>query len=134
MSDDLTVCGGCGETMSSIQRDLHPCPQTANGTLDPASGLDKISGDRSHLIHLTRNLHAHGGAQPWLTRLDTLTSIMEQAELLRAKCVAEARLAGHSWSEVGQQIGMTKQAAQQRYGAKPKKTMRTDPDQLSLTD
>lgn len=54
-----------------------------------------------------------------LTRLDYLTELIEAAELLRVQSVEEARRAGESWHAIGTNMGMTKQAAQQRYGKKP---------------
>lgn len=41
----------------------------------------------------------------------------ESARLLSA-AVAAARSAGHSWEDIGTALGMTRQAAQQRFGAR----------------
>ena len=38
------------------------------------------------------------------------------AEALEAELVREARESGESWASIGDALGITKQAAQQRYG------------------
>lgn len=52
-------------------------------------------------------------------QLDNLTSILELAEKMRALAVDQARADGLSWSKIGEELGLTRQAAQQRYGKKP---------------
>lgn len=49
-------------------------------------------------------------------QLDTITSVLEQAELYRAELVAKARREEISWRRIGNALGLSKQAAQQRYG------------------
>lgn len=65
-----------------------------------------------------------------LTSLDVLTELEEAIAAYKADIVAAARYNGESWAKIGQNIGMSKQAAQQRYGAKPKP--RPDVDQLTI--
>ena len=40
----------------------------------------------------------------------------DQVELTITEIVAAARREGHSWATIAQMIGVTRQAAQQRYG------------------
>lgn len=54
-----------------------------------------------------------------LDRIDLATSIIEQAELWRDELVKTARSIGESWTLIGQNTGMTKQAAHKRWGTKP---------------
>lgn len=54
-----------------------------------------------------------------LTKLDLLTETEEQAAAIKLAVVYLARKHGMSWTEIGTAMGITKQAAQQRYGKKP---------------
>ena len=55
-----------------------------------------------------------------LTRLATAAAMMhdvgETADAALGYFVDQARRAGHSWSEIGEALGVSKQAAQQRHG------------------
>lgn len=54
-----------------------------------------------------------GDAYSVLWDLHNLTAYISR---LRANAVTQARADGLSWEEIGMALGMTKQAAQQRYG------------------
>lgn len=76
--------------------------------------------------------------QPWdapkvdkrLTELDVLRQARLTIERETADAVAKARTNGASWTQIGKALGMTKQAAQQKYGKKPS----TDIETLPLSD
>lgn len=57
-----------------------------------------------------------------LTRLQTAASmtkdVSEKADAVLGYFVDQSRRAGHTWSEIGESLGVTKQAAQQRHGAR----------------
>lgn len=74
--------------------------------------------------------HVVESGRPALWRLDAATTLIEQAELVRVELVHQLREQGESWTKIGQQLGMSKQAAQQRYGPKPKQ--KQDADQLTI--
>lgn len=69
-------------------------------------------------------LWAHQVATDELVEVDTtalrhLGQLAEQREVLEselAKAVKEARAANRSWSEIGAMLGVSKQAAQRKYG------------------
>jgi hypothetical protein len=63
--------------------------------------------------------------------LDQLTSALSHGERLTAEAdalidhfVANARRAGHSWTEIGQRLGVSKQAARQRFSTQVEKVGR----------
>lgn len=64
----------------------------------PAGGADDADGDPLELVRRTAEAEAVVG------------------DLLR-QAVASARGAGHSWAAIGGALGMTRQAAQKRFGA-----------------
>lgn len=68
-----------------------------------------------------------------LSPLDMLTEIEEAIALRKAELVDQARAEGASWTQIGNAIGRTKQAAQLRYGAKkPRAT--DDPQQTTIDE
>lgn len=72
-----------------------------------------MSWERNQLYKLAR---IAGGSAP-AGRLITLAALRREADGLIAEEVARLRAEeGWSWAEVGQWLGVTKQAAQQRYG------------------
>jgi hypothetical protein len=53
-----------------------------------------------------------------LKKLRGIRDINAQLDKQAARAVAQAREAGATWTEVGQSLGVSRQAAQQRYGGK----------------
>jgi Clp amino terminal domain, pathogenicity island component len=82
------------------------------------SRLDDIDSDPS-LARLLGAVEARGGEASPLERLAAAVELAEQvrgtADELVDHFVQEARTAGCSWTEVGRTLGVTKQAAQQRF-------------------
>ena len=62
-------------------------------------------------------LKAHDRDDP-LDALASIHNVTYRAELATAQTVDAARAEGATWSTIGMALGMTKQAAQQRYGHK----------------
>lgn len=54
-----------------------------------------------------------------LGRLENLGAFARAADELTAEAVRDARQAGDSWAQIGSALGVSKQAAQQRYGRRP---------------
>jgi hypothetical protein len=50
-------------------------------------------------------------------RLHVLASLINQADALIPDAVADARHQDFSWSEIGQELGVTTKTARRRYGA-----------------
>lgn len=55
----------------------------------------------------------------WLAHLEDQANKIREMQTYLAPLVEQARLAGHSWSEIGSSLGVSKQAAQQQYGVSP---------------
>lgn len=53
-----------------------------------------------------------------LTQLEDMREIIEAAEAEIKHTVSFARQCGYSWAQIGAALGVSKQAAQQRYGKK----------------
>lgn len=57
-----------------------------------------------------------------LERLDAARRLREAADALEQESVQAARDSGCTWTEIARVYGLTKQAAQQRFRAKPQKS------------
>lgn len=55
--------------------------------------------------------------QRWETAIDDLSTVIWHAEKQREMIVSIMRSEGASWQEVGDALHITRQAAQQRFGA-----------------
>jgi len=58
----------------------------------------------------------HGASYTPGTRVAVAASIVDQAQALLVEYVAASRAAGATWAAIASDLGVTKQAAQQRYG------------------
>jgi hypothetical protein len=139
----------------TVERETHQCPacerffadadllahHTCTAAADALAAVDRMlareNGDRTNAAGTDHRRECNMFASRLLSsiyttaqQLDHATSVIEQAELIRAELVDRARQEGLTWTQIGQQLGMTKQAAQQRYGAKKLPTV--DPNQLTL--
>lgn len=57
-----------------------------------------------------------GGAGDLLDMLGAVRLVELQAGNARRAIVTEARAAGHTWQELGDALGVSRQAAQERFG------------------
>lgn len=65
-----------------------------------ARELSEETGDKAH----------------YLERLAVVQELAKVTAQLRADAIQEARLHGASWADIGAKLGISKQAAQQRFG------------------
>jgi hypothetical protein len=54
----------------------------------------------------------------WITEADTAT---RQAHRTLAAAITRARAQGHTWTQIASQLGITRQAAHQRFGPDPQR-------------
>jgi len=76
---------------------------------DPVYALhfSQAAAEASYLLRVT--------TEP-LIAVRALTTIEVEARRVLTEMVEEARKAGHTWVEIGEALGVTRQAAQARYG------------------
>jgi hypothetical protein len=85
----VPLCGSCARARSTLGKGTAPRP------LPPGRPLDVLS---------------------WVADADAAT---RQAQRTLAAAVTRARSRGHSWAQIGDRLGITRQAAHQRFGHDP---------------
>jgi hypothetical protein len=83
------LCGTCALARSTLGKGTAPRP------LPPGPPLDVLS---------------------WVTEADAAT---RQAQRDLTAAVTRARSRGHSWTQIANRLGITRQAAHQRFGHNP---------------
>lgn len=66
--------------------------------------------------HLAALLTARGGEQGWGETIESAVLIVDSADQLLRATVQSARADGATWQTIGSALGVTRQAAFQRYG------------------
>jgi hypothetical protein len=76
---------------------------------DPVYSLhfSPAAAEASYLLRITK--------EP-LVAIRALTTIEVEARNVLAKMVEEARMAGHTWAQISEALGVSRQAAQARFG------------------
>ena len=76
---------------------------------DPVYSLhfSQAAAEASYLLRITK--------EP-LVAIRALTTIEVEARSVLAKMVEEARTADHSWAQIAEALGVSRQAAQARFG------------------
>jgi hypothetical protein len=83
------LCSSCAQARSTLGKGTAPRP------LPPGPPLDVLG---------------------WITEADTAT---RQAQRNLAAAITRARTQGHTWTQIAHQLGITRQAAHQRFGHDP---------------
>ena len=89
--------------------------EAADTTREDLQALFTASAERLHEYAETARRAASGKIDVQ-TLLSLAARSRELAEALRELAVRQARRSGWSWQAIGQALGTTKQAVQQRYG------------------
>jgi hypothetical protein len=76
---------------------------------DPVYSLhfSQAAAEASYLLRITK--------EP-LVAIRALTTIEVEARTVLAKMVEEARMADHTWAQIAEALGVSRQAAQARFG------------------
>ncbi|KRE39197.1 hypothetical protein ASG73_02320 [Janibacter sp. Soil728] len=79
----------------------------------PTPGVSEALG-----AAILEGIDAEGDPQQHLTVVRRAASAEDEAAALLRQAVLAARGAGHSWAALGAELGMSRQAVQQRFGAR----------------
>ncbi len=90
-----------------------PSEASAHADVEHAGLIDEIGAT------ILAHARLEQDADPYLRLLASSSYAVQQCEQLQLAAVQQARRAGHSWSAVGAVLGITRQAAQQRFGTAP---------------
>lgn len=95
-----------------------------NQTTQPATKARKrktmrhtILGARSMVRSVTKRIANHDQETDWdMPELDELIALVADAEAALGAAIAARKAIGMSWADIGAELGVTRQAAQQRFG------------------
>ena len=93
-------------------------PNTVKARLTPKRRRRLVENDE-YSAFVRRVLRAYarrvGGCD--VEALALMLGLAEKIDMARAEAVAGLRRCGYSWAEIGSRLGVTRQAAQQRWGS-----------------
>jgi len=93
---------------------------TVNRQLTPESARTVVEND-DYAAFARRILRAYGRrvATGDIEALTLMTTLAHEIDAAIGSAVTGLRDYGYSWAEIGSRLGVTRQAAQQRWGAQP---------------
>jgi hypothetical protein len=93
---------------------------TVKATLTPDRAPKLVENDQ-YAAFARRVLRAYGRrvAQGDVEALTLMLGLSAEIDTAIAQAVTGLRGFGYSWAEIGSRLGITRQAAQQRWGARP---------------
>ena len=103
-----------------MSRDRSERPSTVKTALTPNRRTRARVENDDYAAFARRIVAAHGRriAAGDVERLRDLVALAEEVDRATAVAVAGLRRAGFSWAEIASRLGITRQAAQQRWGDK----------------
>src|ERR1700733_6317708 len=92
-------------------------PDTVKGGLTPKRPRRQVENDE-YSAFVRRVLHAYARrvGDGDVEALALMLGLAEEIDTAIAEAVKGLRASGYSWTEIGSQLGITRQAAQQRWG------------------
>ncbi len=102
----------------------HPTPDrasTVNRELTPNRRIRRVVENDDYAAFTRRVIAAQGRriATGDVEALPALLALSEELDRAIDTAVAGLRACGYSWTEIASRIGVTRQAAQQRWGDRP---------------
>ena len=94
-----------------------PEPDTVKARLTPKRPRQQVQNDE-YSAFIRRILHAYARrvGDGDVEALTLMTSLADEIDAAIAEAVKGLRTYGYSWAEIGARLGITRQAAQQRWG------------------
>jgi hypothetical protein len=93
---------------------------TVNNRLTPERGRPVVENDDyAAFAHRILRAYARRVATGDIEALTRMTDLADDIETAIRNAVIGLRDCGYSWADIGSRLGVTRQAAQQRWGAQP---------------
>jgi hypothetical protein len=105
----------------TIMTGTRPEPQSSVKPLLTPKRRTKVTENDEFAAFLRRAIRAYGRriAAGDIDALGDAAFLSAQLDIAIKSAVAGLRQRGYSWADIGRQLGVTRQAAQQRWGAQP---------------
>ena len=95
-------------------------PDTVKATLTPNRAPKLVENDEyAAFARRVLNAYARRVADGDVEALTLMLGLSAEIDTAIAQAVTGLRAFGYSWAEIGNRLGITRQAAQQRWGARP---------------
>jgi hypothetical protein len=95
-------------------------PDTAKTTLTPKrAGRVRENDEYAAFARRVLRAYARRIADGDIEALTLMTDLADEIDTAISQAVTGLRGSGYSWAEIGSRLGITRQAAQQRWGGKP---------------
>jgi hypothetical protein len=92
-------------------------PDSVNGRLTPNRPRRPVENDEyASFARRVLRAYARRVATGDIDGLEAMTDLSEEIDAAIGQAVAGLRSFGYSWAEIGTRLGITRQAAQQRWG------------------
>ena len=100
--------------------DASASPDTVKATLTPDRAPRVVQNDEyAALARRVLRAYARRVADGDVEALTLMLGLSAEIDTAIAQAVTGLRGSGYSWAEIGSRLGVTRQAAQQRWGARP---------------
>ena len=94
-----------------------PRPDTVKARLTPKRPLRRVENDEySAFVRRILRAYARRVGDGDVEALTLMTNLADEIDAATAEAVKGLRAYGYSWAEIGSRLGITRQAAQQRWG------------------
>ena len=94
-----------------------PRPDTVKARLTPKRPQRRVENDEySGFVRRILRAYARRVGDGDVEALTLMTSLADEIDAAIAEGVKGQRACGYSWAEIGSRLGITRQAAQQRWG------------------
>ena len=105
----------------SVNPRLTPKPRTGTGAGRRARHRQNVAENDDYAAFTHRIITAHGRriAQGDIDGLTALAEITTSLDAALSAAVRGLRATGYSWADIATRLGITRQAAQQRWGGEP---------------